>query len=57
MLIVGSEDGNSILPVFWNDNYISLLPGEKRELTAKIRKDKLNGQKPVLKLSGINLKK
>jgi len=26
--------GKEILPVVWEDNYISLLPGEKRELTA-----------------------
>jgi exo-1,4-beta-D-glucosaminidase len=24
-----------ILPVFWNDNYIELMPGESRELTAR----------------------
>jgi len=56
LLIVGSNDGQSILPVFWNDNYISLLPNETRVLTAKIRKNKLNGQKPVLKISGVNMK-
>ncbi len=28
------QDGE-ILPVFWEDNYISLLPGETRELTAQ----------------------
>ena len=26
--------GEEILPVVWQDNYISLLPGEKREITA-----------------------
>ncbi|HKU23831.1 MAG TPA: glycoside hydrolase family 2 protein, partial [Candidatus Sulfotelmatobacter sp.] len=26
--------GDEILPVVWEDNYISLLPGEKREVTA-----------------------
>jgi len=26
--------GRSILPVLWNDNYVSILPGESRELTA-----------------------
>jgi exo-1,4-beta-D-glucosaminidase len=28
---------NEILPVIWEDNYISLLPGEKREVTATYR--------------------
>jgi len=31
----GSED--EILPVIWQDNYFSLLPGEKREVTATYR--------------------
>jgi hypothetical protein len=28
-------DGSSILPVLWDDNYVSILPGESRELTAR----------------------
>jgi exo-1,4-beta-D-glucosaminidase len=28
-------DGNSILPVLWEDNYVSILPGESRRLTAR----------------------
>jgi len=33
-LRVVDGDGNSILPVLWNDNYFSILPGESRELIA-----------------------
>ena len=29
--------GDEIVPVIWEDNYISLLPGEKREVTASYR--------------------
>ncbi len=29
-----SGEEGEILPVFWEDNYISLMPGETRELTA-----------------------
>lgn len=32
--VVGA-DGSSILPVLWDDNYVSILPGEGRELTAR----------------------
>ena len=28
------KGGEEILPVIWQDNYISLLPGEKREVSA-----------------------
>jgi exo-1,4-beta-D-glucosaminidase len=36
---VNNKDKNeSILPVFWNDNYVTLLPNETRVYTAKIAK-------------------
>lgn len=44
-----------ILPVIWEDNYISLLPGEKRELTATYRTSELGGEKPVVEVSGWNV--
>jgi exo-1,4-beta-D-glucosaminidase len=34
-LRVVDADGNSILPVLWDDNYVSILPGESRKLTAR----------------------
>jgi len=34
--IAKGKGGEEILPVVWQDNYISLLPGEKREITATI---------------------
>jgi exo-1,4-beta-D-glucosaminidase len=30
------DHGAELLPVVWNDNYISLLPGESREVTAQL---------------------
>ena len=29
-------DGGSILPVLWDDNYVSILPGESRELRVRL---------------------
>ena len=29
--------GEEVLPVIWEDNYVTLLPGERRELTATLR--------------------
>jgi exo-1,4-beta-D-glucosaminidase len=46
--------GEEILPVVWEDNYISLLPGEKRELTATYRNSELGTGKPVVEVSGWN---
>ncbi len=32
--VLGKSSGQTILPVFWEDNYVSLLPGETRYLRA-----------------------
>lgn len=47
--------GEEILPVVWEDNYISLLPGEKREVTATYRATELGTEKPTVDASGWNL--
>ena len=39
-----------VLPVFWEDNYFSLLPGEKRVLHVEYNIKNLDGQKPLLKV-------
>jgi exo-1,4-beta-D-glucosaminidase len=54
--IAGSETGNSILPVFWDDNYVSLLPGETRVISARFLKEDLKGETPIFRLSGWNVK-
>ncbi len=53
--VAGSRSGNSVLPIFWDDNYISLLPGEKREINAHFAWDDLNGETPLLEVGGWNL--
>ena len=47
--------GEEILPVVWEDNYISLLPGEKREVTASYHASELGTAKPVVEVSGWNI--
>src|SRR5216684_3798600 len=47
--------GEEILPVVWQDNYISLLPGEKREITATYRASSLKASKPEVEVSGWNV--
>ena len=46
--------GEEILPVLWQDNYISLLPGEKREVTATYRASELGAAKPSVEVKGWN---
>jgi exo-1,4-beta-D-glucosaminidase len=49
------QGGEEILPVLWQDNYVSLLPGEKREITATYRASELGVAKPVVEVSGFNV--
>ncbi len=57
LAIKGDKTGKTILPVFWDDNYISLLPGETRTLSAWVYTKDLDGQIPVFEIDGINLAK
>jgi exo-1,4-beta-D-glucosaminidase len=41
--------------VIWQDNYVSLLPGEKREITATYRASELGAAKPTIEVSGWNV--
>ncbi len=50
-----NKAGQEILPVVWQDNYISLLPGEKREISATYRASELGAARPVVEVSGWNV--
>jgi len=54
--VYGKESGNSILPIFWDDNYVSLLPGEVKEISARFSREDLKDQQPGFRLSGWNVK-
>jgi exo-1,4-beta-D-glucosaminidase len=53
--LLKGKDGAEALPVFFDDNYVSLLPGEKREITAHVRKSDLGDAKPSLVVDGFNV--
>ena len=52
--IVNDKTGKTILPVLWSDNYVSLLPHEKRVLTAFINKKDLININTKLIVKGYN---
>ncbi len=54
MKVSKGKGGEEILPVVWEDNYVSLLPGEKREITATYRISDLGGAKPEVEVQGWN---
>jgi exo-1,4-beta-D-glucosaminidase len=49
------EKGILIRPVFWDDNYFSLLPGETKDIRCKVPIENLSGNTKIL-LSGWNIK-
>ena len=53
--VMGKSSKEPVLPVFWSDNNISLLPGETRKLKAVIFEKDLEGDEPVVSYVGINL--
>ena len=52
----GEVSGRTVVPVFWEDNYVSLLPGESRTIHATFAVDDLGGEKPVFRFQGWNVK-
>jgi beta-galactosidase/beta-glucuronidase len=53
-LTLFSADGTRILPVYYTDNYVSLLPGEARDVQAEYPASAATGA-PVIQLRGWNL--
>jgi exo-1,4-beta-D-glucosaminidase len=49
------KGGDEILPAVWQDNYVSLLPGEKREIAAMYRIADLGDAKPDVEVKGWNV--
>jgi beta-mannosidase len=48
--------GGRVLPVFYADNYISLVPGESRLVTIQAATKDLGGEAPLLLVDGFNVK-
>jgi exo-1,4-beta-D-glucosaminidase len=47
--------GEEVLPSFWNENALLLLPGEQRRLTVRFRTSDLHDQPPHLMVEGWNV--
>ena len=53
--VTRGKGGEDITPIFWDDNYFSLLPGEKRTVTAKFRRSSQDDRKPFPVVEGWNV--
>jgi exo-1,4-beta-D-glucosaminidase len=54
--VLSSSTREPILPVYWDDNYFSLLPGEKRTVAMRVDAAQVGDQHLLFKLDGWNLK-
>jgi len=53
--VVGKKDGGQILPMFYADNYFSLMPGEKKTVSLRWYEADSRGNRPEVKITGYNL--
>jgi hypothetical protein len=53
--VIRQKSKERILPVIFNDNYISLMPGEKKVIKMEFENSDTYGEKPVVALEGINI--
>jgi exo-1,4-beta-D-glucosaminidase len=53
--ITKGKGGDDVVPIFWGDNYFSLLPGEEKAVSATYNAGDAGGQPPVLELDGYNI--
>jgi beta-mannosidase len=49
------QSGKRVLPVFYSDNYISLVPGESRTVTITAATKDFGGDAPLLLIDGFNV--
>jgi hypothetical protein len=54
--VIGGDQGDEALPAFWSDNALTLLPGERRELTVRFRTALLAVVPPHLMVEGWNVR-
>ena len=54
--VVRDATGEVVLPVYLDDNYITLLPKETRKISGLFATEDLMGELPVVKVRGWNVK-
>ena len=55
LCLVRAASGERVLPTFYSDNYRSLLPGERCNITMRCKTAELKGESPKLNLDGYNI--
>lgn len=50
-----NDKGERVLPVYYDDNYISLMPGDSQTISFEFDRKYLNGGKPAMSIEGWNI--
>jgi len=56
LMLLDAGSGHFVAPVYLEDNYFSLLPGEKRTISGYCYLSDLESRSLKLKVSGLNIK-
>jgi hypothetical protein len=54
--VTGATSGRRILPVIYNNNYFTMLPGDERTIIMKVEDADTRGEKPDVVVEGLNVK-
>jgi hypothetical protein len=52
---VREKTGDRILPVIYDDNYIALMPGERRTIRTEVAHADTRGERPKITVEGFNV--
>jgi Glycosyl hydrolase 2 galactose-binding domain-like/Exo-beta-D-glucosaminidase Ig-fold domain/Glycosyl hydrolases family 2/NedA-like, galactose-binding domain len=55
LVAVRAESGDRILPALYSDNFIALMPGEKRQIQIELAAADARGESPRIAVEGFNL--
>jgi hypothetical protein len=55
LVAVRAESGDAILPVLFSDNFVALMPGEKRTIRTELEAADARGEEPRIVLEGFNV--
>ncbi|HEV2464498.1 MAG TPA: discoidin domain-containing protein [Acidobacteriaceae bacterium] len=52
---IREQSGDRILPAIYSDNYVTLMPGERRTITTELKQADTRGEKPRIAVGGFNV--
>jgi hypothetical protein len=52
---IRSKSGDLIVPALYSDNYIALMPGERRAISISLEDADTRGERPGVRVEGYNL--